>query len=414
MSMSGSITRDVMQGPPPPPVEGGWGGDGGGGFEGRGAFRRASFTGLFVLLAASTMLFAAFTSAMVVRRGLSDDWASMAKPPILLLNTAILLASSVALYLARRALKSRHRTKFNRWWTAATILGFLFLGGQVLAWSQLNAAGVFISSNPSSSFFYVLTVAPSTLADRALKLVGQGRCKEALPILQRAMPRLTDKDLRYHAAMGLARCAMARQDMASAMSTLVLLRREFPDDPEVLFVSVHYFSHMATEASQELAAKAPTSFQARRLEAEAFESQGKWDEAAGMYRGILRENSKEPGVHYRLGQVLLSKAGETGPVDEARAEFQKELEVEPSDSASEFVLGELARRAGEWDEAARRFSRASAVDAEFSEAYIALGMSLTSAGKFAEAVAPLVTYVKMQPEDPLGHYQLRSEEHTSE
>jgi cytochrome c oxidase subunit 3 len=114
---------------------------------------------LFVLLAASTMLFAAFTSAMVVRRGLSDDWASMAKPPILLLNTAILLASSVALYLARRALKSRDRTKFNLWWTAATILGFLFLGGQVLAWSQLNAAGVFISSNPSSSFFYVLTVA---------------------------------------------------------------------------------------------------------------------------------------------------------------------------------------------------------------------------------------------------------------
>ena len=159
MSMSGSITSDIIHGPPPPPVEGGWGGGGGGGFEGRGAFRRASFTGLFVLLAASTMLFAAFTSAMVVRRGLSDDWASMAKPPILLLNTAILLASSVALYLARRALKSRDRTKFNLWWTAATILGFLFLGGQVLAWSQLNTAGVFISTNPSSSFFYVLTVA---------------------------------------------------------------------------------------------------------------------------------------------------------------------------------------------------------------------------------------------------------------
>src|SRR5665811_631970 len=102
MRMSGSITRDVMQGPPPPPVEGGWGGGGGDSFEGRGAFRRASFTGLFVLLAAS---------AMVVRRGLSDDWASMAKPPILLLNTAILLASSVALDLARRALKSRDRTK---------------------------------------------------------------------------------------------------------------------------------------------------------------------------------------------------------------------------------------------------------------------------------------------------------------
>ena len=114
---------------------------------------------LYVLLAASTMLFAAFTSAMVVRRGLSDDWVSMAKPPILLVNTAILLASSLALELARRALKSGARARFNGWWTAGTALGMLFLAGQALAWNQLNAASVFISTNPSSSFFYVLTVA---------------------------------------------------------------------------------------------------------------------------------------------------------------------------------------------------------------------------------------------------------------
>ena len=159
MGMAGSITHDVIQGPPRPPVEGGWGGDGGGGSDGRGAFRRASFTGLYVLLAASTMLFAAFTSAMVVRRGLSDDWVSMPKPPILLVNTAILLASSVTLEVARRALKAGGRAKFNGWWTAGTALGVLFLIGQTVAWNQLNAASVFISTNPSNSFFYVLSVA---------------------------------------------------------------------------------------------------------------------------------------------------------------------------------------------------------------------------------------------------------------
>jgi cytochrome c oxidase subunit III len=160
MGMAGTLTHDTIHGPPPPPVDGGWGDGGGGGSpDGRGAFRRASFTGLYVLLAASTMLFAAFTSAMVVRRGLSDDWVSTPKPPILLLNTAILLSSSVALEVARRALKSHGRSKFNGWWTAGTVLGMLFLCGQVLAWNQLNAANVFISTNPSSSFFFVLTVA---------------------------------------------------------------------------------------------------------------------------------------------------------------------------------------------------------------------------------------------------------------
>jgi tetratricopeptide (TPR) repeat protein len=243
-------------------------------------------------------------------------------------------------------------------------------------------------------------------AQQALNLAEGGRCKEALPALVRAIPHLTDKELRYHAAMGQARCGMALEDTQAAVSALMLLKRDFPDDPQVLFVCVHYFSQLATRTSQELGAKAPTSFQARRLEAEAFESQGRWDEAAGMYRGILKENPAEPGVHYRLGQVLITKAGDSGSLDEARAEFRKELEIDAHNSASEFVLGELDRRARNYDEAARHFTRASQIDAEFAEAYLALGMSLTAAFKFAEAVKPLETYVKMQPDDPAGHFQL--------
>jgi cytochrome c oxidase subunit III len=162
--MAGSLTHDVIKGPPPPPLERGWGG--GGGSDGRGSSRRASFTGLFVLLAASTMVFAAFTSAMVVRRGLSDDWVSTPKPPILWVNTAVLLASSIVLDLARRALKKRDRGKFNLWWSVATGLGILFLVGQAWAWRILKDAGIYVASNPSSSFFYVLT------ASHAFHLLG--------------------------------------------------------------------------------------------------------------------------------------------------------------------------------------------------------------------------------------------------
>ena len=124
-----------------------------------GVNRRASFTGLFVLLAASTMVFAAFSSAFVVRRGLSDDWATMHKPPILFVNTVVLLASSVVLDQSRRSLRSGDRSGFNLWWTIATALGVLFLAGQGVAWYQLKDAGVYVSTNPSSSFFYVLTAA---------------------------------------------------------------------------------------------------------------------------------------------------------------------------------------------------------------------------------------------------------------
>ncbi|MGA9624507.1 MAG: hypothetical protein WBQ65_08560, partial [Bryobacteraceae bacterium] len=137
-----------------------------GGSGGPGASRSASFIGLFVLLAASFMVFAALTWAFVFRRGLSGDWTSMPKPPILFVNTAVLLASSFVLEMARHALKAGIRSKFNAWWSAGAVLGVLFLFGQALAWQRLKDLGIYVATNPSSSFFYVLT------ASHALHLVG--------------------------------------------------------------------------------------------------------------------------------------------------------------------------------------------------------------------------------------------------
>lgn len=154
--MPATVSHGIIHRPPPPPVHHGWGG-GPGGPGGRGADRRASFIGLFVLLAATTIVFAAFTVAFVMRRGLSDDWSAVPKPRILFVNTAILLASSGILDFSRRALKAGNRGRFNLWWTVSTALGLLFLAGQWLAWRELAAAGVFVASNPASSFFYVLT-----------------------------------------------------------------------------------------------------------------------------------------------------------------------------------------------------------------------------------------------------------------
>ncbi len=105
------------------------------------------------------MLFAALSSALVVRRGLSNDWVRMPLPRILYWNTAALAASSIILEWARRVLRAGRRTEFNTWWSAGTALGILFLIGQAIAWSRLRAAGIFVSTNPSSSFFYLFTAA---------------------------------------------------------------------------------------------------------------------------------------------------------------------------------------------------------------------------------------------------------------
>jgi tetratricopeptide (TPR) repeat protein len=244
----------------------------------------------------------------------------------------------------------------------------------------------------------------SSSAERGISLAAKGRCREALPFLKKAAPHLTDKQLKYRAVMSTARCAMSLDLTETAVEALLLLNREFPHDPDVLFTSTHVYSELALRAAQDLAATAPTSHQAEQLEAEAFESQGNWDKAIAQYKKIIGQDSKVPGIHYRLGRIFLSKS--PPEAESAKAEFEEELKIDPDNASAEFMLGEIARQAGQWDNAIGHFSRASKLDNGFQEAYLALGVSLNSAGKFSDAIAPLQSYVKLQPADPAGHYQL--------
>jgi len=153
--MAGRYTDDLVHGPSTP-----------------GTSRRASLLGLYLVLVSSSMVFLALLAAFIMRRVIAVDWLSMPKPRILWANTALLLASSVLLERARSALKGGSRIAFNWWWTAATVLGLLFLLGQALAWQQLKHAGLYMASNPSTSFFYMLTATHAVHVLGAIAAVG--------------------------------------------------------------------------------------------------------------------------------------------------------------------------------------------------------------------------------------------------
>ena len=132
----------------------------------------AGSTAVWVGIAAISMTFAGLTSAMVVRQGSGMDWQRLALPNVLFLNTLILVASSFTLEMFRRRFPAAPGTgspaaEDVTWWLYGTLgLGVLFLAGQYLAWHQLRMEGLYLASNPSSSFFYVLTAA------HALHLLG--------------------------------------------------------------------------------------------------------------------------------------------------------------------------------------------------------------------------------------------------
>ena len=89
--------------------------------------------------------------------GAGSDWVPLAVPPILWVNTAVILLSSVVMEMARRAFVTWRPVAFKKWLLATAILGVLFLAGQVMAWGQLAEQGIYLQSHPHSSFFYVLT-----------------------------------------------------------------------------------------------------------------------------------------------------------------------------------------------------------------------------------------------------------------
>jgi tetratricopeptide (TPR) repeat protein len=265
------------------------------------------------------------------------------------------------------------------------------------------------ASAPSSIPGPSVRAAPDSRASsqKAVSLAENGRCKEALPLLRIASQQKSDKEVQRKAGILGVRCALSLDQRSAVGEFLAILNREFRNDPEILYVSVHAYSDLSTRAATDLARTAPASYQALELNAESLEMQGKWDQAAKEYQKILDQFPDVPGVHYRIARLYLSKPDpEPEAPQKARKELQIELELNPKNAGAEYLLGELARELGDWDEAIRHLSRATELDSAFADAFLELGMSCISARKIAEAIPPLEAYVKMQPADPAGHYQL--------
>jgi len=127
------------------------------------------------------MIFVSFTSAYLVRQGLPTldprtdalvrDWIPVRLPNLLLINTCVLLVSSLTMALARRQVAREvalvrlaslpgncagHEPRIS-WLTVTVFLGLSFLTMQWLAWRELAASGFYVGTNPSSSFVYLLT-----------------------------------------------------------------------------------------------------------------------------------------------------------------------------------------------------------------------------------------------------------------
>jgi len=123
----------------------------------------AQRVGLWVFLAVITSLFGLFVSAYYMRlnghhgSGPATDWRALSEPPVLWLNTLLLIAASVAMQAARKSVQGGNTQRTFTTLLVAGLLTLAFIAGQLYAWAQVRNSEFFSALNPAVAFFYLLT-----------------------------------------------------------------------------------------------------------------------------------------------------------------------------------------------------------------------------------------------------------------
>jgi tetratricopeptide (TPR) repeat protein len=250
---------------------------------------------------------------------------------------------------------------------------------------------------------------PKVDALLAMSLSELGRYEEALPGVTKAFSQSADPVLRRLAGLHLQRIYTGLARDRDAVDVALQMSRLYPDDPEVLYHSGRLFANFAYLQTMKLATVAPDSVWLHQAAGEANESQGLYDAAIREYRQVLTAAPRRPGIHFRIGRVLLERSNSEGPSDsvlEARREFEEELVLDPTNARAAYELAELNRKAGELDAACRLFEQAVTHYPSFEHAQVGFGRTLIALGRPAEALPHLQAALKANPENEVAHYQV--------
>ena len=94
---------------------------------------------------------------IVISTNKALEWKPFSLPIQVWISTVLILASSLAYHISKKALDESKQERAKKWLLATTVLGATFISSQILAWLALVNRGVYVQSNPYAGFFYILT-----------------------------------------------------------------------------------------------------------------------------------------------------------------------------------------------------------------------------------------------------------------
>ncbi len=257
----------------------------------------------------------------------------------------------------------------------------------------------------ATNLFVIALLAQQADLQTAVARAAAGECDAVDAQLQQQFSA-RDRAAARLAGLALAQCRIGAKHFDTAGPVVAQLEKEFPSDPDVLYVAANYHQKAWNDAIYRMYQKAPASYRVDQLSAEVFETQGKLDEAIVEYRKAIAKNPKAINLHYRLARVLLQQAHEPAALEAARKEFVAELELNPSDAVAEYQVAQILLAQGKKADAAAHHERAAQLRPDFPEALVAVAKLRSDAKRYPEAVALLELAVKAQPRSEIAHYNL--------
>jgi len=242
-----------------------------------------------------------------------------------------------------------------------------------------------------------------------LSMAEQGKFSEALPHLEKGFHQTSDSEVRRMCGLELLRAYTNLGRDADAVETSLALNKLYADDPEVLYHTGRIYGNFAYDTLEKLHDRAPGSVWMLQAQGEANESEKNWDGAIVAFNHVLAMDPHRPGIHYQLGRVYLGRFHDTGKLpdrEEAKREFQAELDIDPGNGNAGYELANLEAESGETTTASERYETILREYPDFEEALVGLAGIDLSSQKADQAVPLLERAVKLRPGDEVAWWRL--------
>jgi len=240
----------------------------------------------------------------------------------------------------------------------------------------------------------------------ALSRAATGACDSASSDLMAVYNSGQNAELRRLAGLALAQCHLSHNRLDAALPIVGELEKQFPADADVLYEAAKLHMRAWNDVVFQMFQKTPASYRVNQISAEIFEVQGRYGDAIVEYRKAIGKNPAAVNLHFRLARALLMQSHTPDGMREARAEFEAELKLNPSDALAEYEIGQILLTENKPQEAAPRFDRALVLAPDFSEAVLAVARMRSDAKRYDDAIQLLERAVRLQPENESAHYNL--------